>query len=63
MTGVLSGASLKTYNNSKVQSWSKNKPKQHIGYVKWVEMSIQKQIDKLKVLKEKKNIKIYKKSI
>ena len=50
MTGALSGASLKTYNNSKVRAGEiiKN-PKQHAaGYVKWVEMSIQKQIDKLK---------------
>ena len=50
MTGALSGASLKTYNNSKVRAGEiiKN-PKQHAaGYVKWVEMSVQKQIDKLK---------------
>ena len=50
MTGVLSGASLKTYNNSKVRAGETIKnPKQHSqGYVKWVEMSIQKQIDKAK---------------
>ena len=50
MTGVLSGASLKTYNNSKVRAGQKiSNPKQHAtGYVKWVEMSIQKQIDKVK---------------
>ena len=50
MTGVLAGASLKTYNNSKVRVGEiiKN-PKQHAqGYVKWVEMSIQKQIDRVK---------------
>ena len=50
MTGALSGASLKTYNNSKVRAGEiiKN-PKQHAaGYVKWVELSVQKQIDKLK---------------
>ena len=50
LTGVLSGASLKTYNNSKVRAGEiiKN-PKQHAaGYVDWVEMSVQKQIDKLK---------------
>ena len=50
MTGVLSSASLKTYNNSKVRAGEiiKN-PKQHAaGYVKWVENSIQKQIDKVK---------------
>ena len=55
MTGVLSGASLKTYNNSKVRVGEiiKN-PKQHAqGYVKWVEMSIQKQIDKVKTDKGK----------
>ena len=50
MTGALSGASLKTYNNSKVRAGEIiSNPKQHAaGYVKWVEMSIQKQIDKLK---------------
>ena len=50
MTGALAGASLKTYNNSKVRVGETIKnPKQHAqGYVKWVEMSIQKQIDKLK---------------
>ena len=50
LTGVLSGASLKTYNNSKVRAGEKiSNPKQHAaGYVKWVEMSIQKQIDKVK---------------
>ena len=50
LTGTLAGASLKTYNNSKVRAGEiiKN-PKQHAaGYVKWVEMSVQKQIDKLK---------------
>ena len=50
LTGVLAGASLKTYNNSKVRAGEKiSNPKQHAaGYVKWVEMSIQKQIDKVK---------------
>ena len=50
LTGVLAGASLKTYNNSKVRVGEKiSNPKQHAaGYVKWVEMSIQKQIDKVK---------------
>ena len=50
LTGVLSGASLKTYNNSKVRAGEiiKN-PKQHAdGQVKWVENSIQKQRDKVK---------------
>ena len=50
LTGALSGASLKTYNNSKVRAGQKiSNPKQHAqGYVKWVEMSVQKQIDKVK---------------
>ena len=50
MTGALAGASLKTYNNSKVRVGETIKnPKQHAqGYVKWVEMSIQKQIDRVK---------------
>jgi len=50
MTGAIAGASLKTYNNSKVRAGEAIKnPKQHAqGYVKWVEMSIQKQIDKAK---------------
>jgi len=50
MTGAIAGASLKTYNNSKVRAGETIKnPKQHAqGYVKWVEMSIQKQIDKVK---------------
>ena len=50
LKGVLVSASLKTYNNSKVRAGEiiKN-PKQHAqGYLKWVEMSIQKQIDKVK---------------
>ena len=65
LTGVLSGASLKTYNNSKVRAGEiiKN-PKQHAsGYVKWVENSIQKQIDKVKSDKVKRNIEIYRKSM
>ena len=50
MTGALAGASLKTYNNSKVREGQKiTNPKAHAkGYEKWVEMSIQKQIDKVK---------------
>ena len=50
LTGALSGASLKTYNNSKVRAGQKiSNPKQHAqGYIKWVEMSVQKQIDKVK---------------
>ena len=56
MTGALSGASLKTYNNSKVRAGEIiSNPKQHAaGYVDWVEMSVQKQIDKLK--SEKKQV-------
>ena len=47
---AIAGASLKTYNNSKVRAGEKiTNPKQHAaGYVKWVEMSIQKQVDKVK---------------
>ena len=50
MTGALAGASLKTYNNSKVRAGEKiNNPGAHAkGYEKWVEISIQKQIDKAK---------------
>jgi hypothetical protein len=50
MTGALAGASLKTYNNSKVRAGEKiTNPGAHAkGYEKWVEMSIQKQIDKAK---------------
>ena len=59
MTGVLSGASLKTYNNSKVRAGQKiSNPNQHAaGYVKWVEMSIQKQIDKVKSVAGKEKYK------
>ena len=50
MTGALVGASLKTYNNSKVRVGEPiSNPKAHaLGYIKWVEMSVQKQIDKVK---------------
>jgi hypothetical protein len=50
MTGAIAGASLKTYNNSKVRAGEKiNNPSAHAkGYEKWVQMSIQKQIDKVK---------------
>ncbi|SVB16444.1 uncharacterized protein METZ01_LOCUS169298, partial [marine metagenome] len=50
MTGGLAGASLKTYNNSKVREGQKiTNPKQHAqGYVNWVQVSIQKQIDGVK---------------
>ena len=55
MTGAIVGAKLATYNNSKVRVGAKiNNPKAHAkGYEKWVEMSIQKQIDKAKSAKGK----------
>ena len=63
LTGALSSASLKTYNNSKVRAGEiiKN-PKQHAsGYVKWVENSIQKQVDKVKTdVAKKKYVNIQK---
>ena len=50
MTGQIAGASLKTYNNSKVRKGEKiTNPAAHAkGYEKWVFDSIQKQIDKAK---------------
>jgi len=50
MTGSLAGASLKTYNNSKVRAGQKiTNPGAHAkGYEKWVVDSIQKQVDKAK---------------
>ena len=50
MTGAIAGASLKTYNNSKVRAGEKiSNPSAHAkGYEKWVQMTIQKQIDKAK---------------
>ena len=56
MTGSVAGASLKTYNNSKVRAGEiiKNPSAHARGYEKWVEMSIQKQIDKAKSDKGKK---------
>ena len=50
MTGTLAGASLKTYNNSKVRAGEViTNPSLHAkGYEKWVFDSIQKQIDKAK---------------
>jgi hypothetical protein len=55
MTGSVAGASLKTYNNSKVRAGEIiSNPAAHAkGYEKWVEMSIQKQIDKAKSPKGK----------
>ena len=50
MTGAIAGASLKTYNNSKVRAGEiiKNPGAHAMGYEKWVVDSIQKQIDKVK---------------
>ena len=50
MTGAIAGASLKTYNNSKVRAGEKiTNPMAHAkGYEAWVLDSIQKQIDKAK---------------
>ena len=55
-TGTLAGASLKTYNNSKVRAGQKiTNPMSHSkGYEAWVYDSIQKQIDKAKSDKGKK---------
>ena len=56
MSGVLAGATLKTYNNSKVRAGEKiTNPMAHSkGYEAWVYDSIQKQIDKAKSDKGKK---------
>ena len=56
MTGSIAGASLKTYNNSKVRAGEiiKNPSAHARGYEKWVQISIQKQIDKAKSDKGKK---------
>ena len=50
MTGAMAGASLKTYNNSKVRAGEKiSNPGQHAkGYVQWVEEHTQNQINKSK---------------
>ena len=62
-TGNLSGASLKTYNNSKVRQGQKiTNAKAHAnGYIKWVEDAFQKQIDKLKTPKNKEALEVKKK--
>ena len=59
MTGSVAGASLKTYNNSKVRAGEIiSNPAAHAKeYEKWVEMSIQKQIDKAKSPKGKEKYK------
>jgi hypothetical protein len=50
MSGQLAGASWKTYTNSKVRAGEKvTNPNKHASeYVKWVQDSIQKQVDKVK---------------
>lgn len=50
LTGNLSGASLKTYNNSKVRTGKPiTNPRQHaLEYISWVESTFQKQIDNVK---------------
>jgi len=55
LTGAAAGASLKTYNNSKVRQGEVIKnPRQHaMGYTAWVEQHFQKQIDKAKSPKGK----------
>ena len=62
-TGNLAGASLKTYNNSKVRQGQKiTNAKAHAqGYLKWVEDAFQKQIDKLKTPKNKEALEVKKK--
>tara|TARA_B100001094_G_scaffold333169_1_gene409208 strand:+ start:2804 stop:4039 length:1236 start_codon:yes stop_codon:yes gene_type:complete len=59
MTGAMVGAGYKTYNNSKVRQGQKiTNPKQHAnGYLKWVEDSLQKQIDKVKTPNAKQKYK------
>ena len=54
-TGNLSGASLKTYNNSKVRAGEPiSNPGAHAqGYLQWVDNAFQKNIDKLKTEKNK----------
>ena len=54
----MSGASLKTYNNSKVRKGEKiTNPKQHAnGYLKWVDDAFQKNIDKLKTPARKQDL-------
>jgi len=57
-TGNLSGASLKTYNNSKVRKGEtiKNPSKHAKDYLKWVEDAFQKNIDKLKTPARKQDL-------
>ena len=62
-TGNLAGASLKTYNNSKVRQGQKitNAKSHATGYLTWVEDAFQKQIDKLKTPKNKEALEVKKK--
>ena len=57
-TGNLAGASLKTYNNSKVRAGETvSNPKAHAqGYLTWVESTYQKNIDKIKTEKRKEEL-------
>ena len=62
-TGNLAGASLKTYNNSKVRQGQKitNASAHAKGYLPWVESVFDKQIDKLKTPKNKEALEVKKK--
>jgi len=64
-TGNLAGASLKTYNNSKVREGKPiSNPKAHAqGYLKWVENTFNKNIDKLKTPKKKEELEVKKKEM
>ena len=55
LSGKLAGASLKTYNNSKVRKGEPIKnPRQHAaGYITWVENHFAKEVDKVKTQKSK----------
>ena len=64
-TGNLAGASLKTYNNSKVRVGKPiSNPKKHAQeYLKWVENTFNKNIDKLKTPKKKEELEVKKKEM
>ena len=64
-SGNLAGGSLKTYNNSKVRQGEKiTNPSSHAtGYIKWVEDTFQKQIDKLKTPAKKQELETKKKEV
>ena len=63
--GNLSGGSLKTYNNSKVRKGEviKNPSSHASGYIKWVEDTFQKNIDKLKTPAKKTELENKKKEV